>query len=104
VLASRCDSCKTVGKHPPIPLHSWLAGLLIAEVNLNLVKPGRKDRLSSGSLQQGEQTGPISFGTMTTQTLGPTGNKVVNALYIFQSYSLLVACGCMHTFLNVQHG
>lgn len=57
--------------------YSVITGLLVAEVNLNIMR------------EQG--AGGVSLVTMTQATLGQRAARVVSALYIFQHYSLLVA-------------
>ncbi|KAJ9508016.1 hypothetical protein QJQ45_021351 [Haematococcus lacustris] len=57
--------------------YSVITGLLVAEVNLNIMR------------EQG--AGGVSLVTMAQATLGQRAASVVSALYIFQHYSLLVA-------------
>ncbi|KAJ9507695.1 hypothetical protein QJQ45_019121, partial [Haematococcus lacustris] len=62
--------------------YSVITGLLVAEVNLNIMR------------EQG--AGGVSLVTMAQATLGQRAASVVSVLYIFQHYSLLVACGGPH--------
>ncbi|KAL6757349.1 Tryptophan/tyrosine permease family-domain-containing protein [Haematococcus lacustris] len=57
--------------------YSVITGLLVAEVNLNIMR------------EQG--AGGVSLVTMAQATLGQRAASVVSVLYIFQHYSLLVA-------------
>ncbi|CAD7704974.1 unnamed protein product [Ostreobium quekettii] len=59
-----------------------LEALLIAEVNLTIMKKQQA---------RGETPRVVTLRQMAAETLGPTGGKVTSYVYLFLSYTLLVA-------------